>query len=297
MLEKAYQHYDKGEVIPQVLEDTNKVIAAADAYVVLAADIAHLALSATLLALTLECVLPCRPGAFLGELSTPSVGTIFSIPVVYKALTPEGEPSNKEDTSLNSGADKLISELEWKRPATTDMAKQVALKFVVFLGTVRENNFGSRVAKFIVRKLETKGHSVKLLDPAQLKLPLLEKAYHHYGKGESTTTASPPALTNLMDHFFSYKHRPSGIVCYSAGPYAGVRSAMQARAFLGVLGTPSVGTIFSIPVVYKALTPDGLPAIKGGDTSLDSGADKLISELEWYAVALKKKQRDTAGLP
>ena len=106
----------------------------------------------------------------------------------------------------------------------------------------------------------------------------------------------PPALTNLMDHFFSYKHRPSGIVCYSAGPYAGVRSAMQARAFLGVLGTPSVGTIFSIPVVYKALTPDGLPAIKGGDTSLDSGADKLISELEWYAVALKK-QRDTAGLP
>ena len=47
------------------------------------------------------------------------------------------------------------------------MAKQVALKFVVFLGTVRENNFGSRVAKFIVRKLETKGHSVKLLGEVQ----------------------------------------------------------------------------------------------------------------------------------
>ena len=43
------------------------------------------------------------------------------------------------------------------------MAKQAALKFVVFLGTVRENNFGSRVAKYIVRKLEEKGHSVTLL--------------------------------------------------------------------------------------------------------------------------------------
>ena len=43
------------------------------------------------------------------------------------------------------------------------MAKQTALKFVVFLGSVRENNFGSRVAKFILRKLEAKGHSVTLL--------------------------------------------------------------------------------------------------------------------------------------
>ena len=48
------------------------------------------------------------------------------------------------------------------------MAKQVALKFVVFLGTVRENNFGSRVAKFIVRKLEAKGHSVTLLGEVKL---------------------------------------------------------------------------------------------------------------------------------
>ena len=46
------------------------------------------------------------------------------------------------------------------------MTKQMALKFVVFLGTVRENNFGSRVAKFIVRKLETKGHTVELLGEA-----------------------------------------------------------------------------------------------------------------------------------
>eukprot|EP00731_Ephydatia_muelleri_P016587 Em0009g1011a len=122
---------------------------------------------------------------------------------------------------------------------------------VVFLGTVRENNFGSRVAKFIVGKLEAKGHSVTLLE------------YNH---------SLPPALTNLMDHFYSYKHRPSGIVCYSAGPYAGVRSAMQARAFLGELSTPSVGTIFSIPVVYKALTPEGEPSNKE-DTSLNSGAD------------------------
>ena len=45
-------------------------------------------------------------------------------------------------------------------------AKEVprsALKFVVFLGTVREGNFGSRAGKFIVRKLNEKGFQVNYL--------------------------------------------------------------------------------------------------------------------------------------
>ena len=41
--------------------------------------------------------------------------------------------------------------------------KESVLKFVVFLGTVRENNYGSRAAKFVVRKLSEKGYQVTLL--------------------------------------------------------------------------------------------------------------------------------------
>ena len=42
-------------------------------------------------------------------------------------------------------------------------AASSALKVVVFLGTVRENNYGSRAAKFLVKKLSEKGHDVTLL--------------------------------------------------------------------------------------------------------------------------------------
>lgn len=38
-----------------------------------------------------------------------------------------------------------------------------ALRVVVFLGTVRENNYGSRAAKFMVKKLSERGHRVTLL--------------------------------------------------------------------------------------------------------------------------------------
>ena len=43
------------------------------------------------------------------------------------------------------------------------MASKEALRFVIFLGTLREGNYGSRAAKFMVRKLEEKGFSVMLL--------------------------------------------------------------------------------------------------------------------------------------
>ena len=43
----------------------------------------------------------------------------------------------------------------------------------------------------------------------------------------------PPALKNLLDHFLEeYFFRPSGIACYSAGAFGGVRAAMQLRMSL-----------------------------------------------------------------
>lgn len=104
----------------------------------------------------------------------------------------------------------------------------------------------------------------------------------------------PPALTNTMDHFpiASYKYRPSGIVCYSMGSFGGVRASMHVRCFLGELGTPSVGSIFAIPKIKEALGEEGQPL----NEHMDKGANRLLSELEWYATGLKE-HREKVGLP
>ena len=161
---------------------------------------------------------------------------------------------------------------------------------------------------------------ILLADPNEIKLPLLEKAYHHYkdrtqapkilqetnqiiadADAYVVITAEynhsmPPALTNLLDHFpgSSFKYRPAGIVCYSAGQFGGQRAAMQARCLMAELGTPTTSFLFSIPSIQNCLDADGNP--QDENSRMDSGAEKLIEELEWYATALRI-HRDKYGKP
>ena len=70
----------------------------------------------------------------------------------------------------------------------------------------------------------------------------------------------PPALSNLLDHFLEeYFWRPSAIVCYSAGAFGGVRAAMQLRAMLCELGTPSIPSLLPVPRVQDAFDEEGHP--------------------------------------
>ncbi len=98
----------------------------------------------------------------------------------------------------------------------------------------------------------------------------------------------PAALKNLLDHFLEeYFWRPSAIVSYSAGSFGGVRAAVQLRAVLGELGTPSIPSIFAVPKVDQSFRETGEPA----DPSWVRRFTRFAGELEWYARALKDARR------
>ena len=185
------------------------------------------------------------------------------------------------------------------------------MRFVVMAGSVRSDRQGLKAARFVERSLSARGHDVSLIDPVEVRLPLLDRMYKEYPKGAApevlerlaaTYRASdgfvvvsgeynhsiPPPLSNLLDHFLEeYFVRPSAIVCYSAGPFGGVRAAMQLRALLGELGMPSISSIFPIPVIGTAFTDDGAPT----DPVYDRRFARFASEFEWYAEALREARR------
>jgi NAD(P)H-dependent FMN reductase len=189
------------------------------------------------------------------------------------------------------------------------------MKFAVIAGSVRSDRQGIKAARFVHRALTARGHDVTLVDPCVLKLPLLDRMYKEYPKGEAPAVLEnlatlyracdgfvvvsgeynhsiPPALSNLLDHFLEeYFFRPSAIVCYSSGQFGGVRAAMQLRALLGEIGAPSISSILPIPSIAKAFDEAGAPV----DTAFVRRFDRFAEEFEWYADALRVKR--LGGVP
>lgn len=124
----------------------------------------------------------------------------------------------------------------------------MSLNIPIILGSVRASRVGDRVGKYLLAACRHRGWNATLVDPAEFKLPLLDKMYKEYPAGSApeplerlaaiikpadgylVVTAEynhsiPPALSNLMDHFLEeYFFKPSGIACYSVGAFGGVRA-------------------------------------------------------------------------
>jgi NAD(P)H-dependent FMN reductase len=195
------------------------------------------------------------------------------------------------------------------------MADGNALTIPVLLGSVRRDRQGIRAARLVVKALQDRGHEPVLVDPMELQLPLLDRMYKEYPKGEAPAVleklaalyrradgfmivtaeynnSMPPGLTNLLDHFLEeYFWRPSAILCYSAGQFGGVRAAMQLRMTLAELGMPSIPSLMPIPRIHQALDEAGVPQAEWVDRALG----RFLSEFEWYAAALKRQRAE--GLP
>ena len=190
----------------------------------------------------------------------------------------------------------------------------MSLRFVILYGSVRETRQGIKAARFIVDQLARRGHSTSLIDPLEQRLPLLDRMYKEYTKGNAPAALEalaetyraadgfvvvsgehnhgiPPALKNLLDHFLEeYFFRPSAIVCYSAGAFGGVRAAMQLRMTLGELGMPSIPSIFPIPHVQDAFDDGG----RAKQPVLEQRVGRFLDEFEWYAEALcRARERGT----
>ncbi|GAC1415459.1 MAG: NADPH-dependent FMN reductase [Acidobacteriaceae bacterium] len=191
----------------------------------------------------------------------------------------------------------------------------------VLLGSVRQERMGDRAASWLIRELGGRGHEAVLVDAAALELPILDKMWKEikdspaaehallraklaplaelYARADGFCIVSaeynhsvPPGLSNLIDYFLEeYLWRPSAIVCYSAGPFGGVRAAMQLRAMLAEVGMPSIPSLLPIHSIGRTLSKEG--TVQSPDFA--KGSKRFFDELDWYMNALKAQR--AAGQP
>ncbi|MEN8236776.1 MAG: NADPH-dependent FMN reductase [Pseudomonadota bacterium] len=185
---------------------------------------------------------------------------------------------------------------------------ETPLKITVFYGSMRSNRLGIRAVKYMIEKLQKRGHEVTLVDAMQENLPLLDQRYSDYPEGKAPqqlerlrelyqksegflvvageyNSTLQPGLKNLLDYFFKeYFHRPSAIVSYSIGSFGGVRATSDLRVTLGVMGMPAIPSVFVVPKIDAVFDEQA----KLLDSAYGARADRFLNEFEWYAGALKK---------
>jgi len=112
---------------------------------------------------------------------------------------------------------------------------------LVFYGSYRSGRMGIRLADYIVKRLKRRGEEVELVDARAINLPMLDRMYKEYKKGEAPAALEElarkiraadgfvfvtgeynwgvqPGLKNLTDHFLEeWFCRPAAIASYSAG--------------------------------------------------------------------------------
>ncbi len=189
------------------------------------------------------------------------------------------------------------------------------LTIPVLFGSVRHDRAGIRACHWLLRALQARGHHGVLIDAAAIGLPLLDRMYKEFAPGTAPAPldeladlyrradgflivsgeynhAAPAALKNLLDTFLEeYFWRPSGIVCYSAGQFGGVRAAMQLRMTLAELGMSSVPSLLPIPRIGEAIDAQGNAVAPG----LNASRDRFLDEFLWYAEAMAVAR--TTGVP
>ncbi len=184
------------------------------------------------------------------------------------------------------------------------------MKVVLLQSSVRDGRLGPSIVDLIKPFLEKKKWDLTIVDPKQYKLPLLFQRYFEmkeptkefqylhtlFSKADGfiLITAEynhsiPPALKNLLDHFFKeYAFKASGIISYSDGAYGGVRAAEHLRLVCTNLNMPPI-------TAQPAITFAGQKKSPVQRKQFASVMKSFTNQFEWYMEALRVQRKK--GLP
>jgi NAD(P)H-dependent FMN reductase len=185
---------------------------------------------------------------------------------------------------------------------------------LVFYGSYRSNRMGIRLANFVVERLRGRGDDVELIDAIAVGLPMLDRMYKEYPKGQAPVALEKlagqirnadgfvfitgeynwgiqPGLKNLTDHFLEeWFWRPAAIASYSAGRFAGARAATAWHGTLSEMGMVVASTTIAVGPIAQALSANGQPTGEGGK-ALEHAFPRFADDLAWWIEAAKAQRQ------
>ncbi len=193
----------------------------------------------------------------------------------------------------------------------------MASRILAFYGSYRSDRMGIRLANYIVAGLAQRGEDVELIDAKAIGLPMLDRMYKEYPRGEAPRAMEAlankirgadafvfvageynwgvqPGLKNLTDHFLEeWFWRPAAIASYSAGRLSGARSNSAWHGILSEMGMVVISSTLTVGPIAQALSPEGKPLADGGK-ALEQAFPRFADDLAWWTAAAKAQRERKA---
>jgi NAD(P)H-dependent FMN reductase len=187
-------------------------------------------------------------------------------------------------------------------------------RILVFYGSYRSDRMGMRLAQFVIERLRRRGDDAELIDAKAINLPILDRMYKEYPKGEAPEALErlarkireadgfvfvtgeynwgvQPGLKNLTDHFLEeWFWRPAAIVSYSAGRFAGVRAATAWHGILSEMGMVVVSSTIAVGPIAQTLSAEAEPMGAGGQ-AIEQAFPRFADDLMWWIEAAKAQRQ------
>jgi NAD(P)H-dependent FMN reductase len=187
-------------------------------------------------------------------------------------------------------------------------------RILVFYGSYRSDRMGIRLAQFVVQRLRRRRDDVELMDAKAINLPMLDRMYKEYPKGEAPEALErlagkireadgfvfivgeynwgvQPGLKNLTDHFLEeWFWRPAAIASYSAGRLSGVRAATAWQGTLSEMGMVVVSSAIAVGPIGQTLSAKGEPIGEAGQ-ALERAFPRFADDLMWWVQAAKAQRQ------
>jgi NAD(P)H-dependent FMN reductase len=188
------------------------------------------------------------------------------------------------------------------------------LRVLVFYGSYRSDRMGIRFADFIVERLGRHGCDVELIDAKEVNLPMLDRMYKEYPRGEAPPALEQlagkirgsdgfifvvgeynwgvqPGLKNLTDHFLEeWFWRPAAIASYSGGRLSGARAATAWHGTLSEMGMVVVSSTIAVGPIGQTLSAAAEPVGTGGE-ALERAFPRFADDLMWWVDAAKAQRQ------
>ncbi len=186
-------------------------------------------------------------------------------------------------------------------------------RILVFYGSYRRDRMGIRLARWLTAQLAARGCDAELIDAMAVGLPMLDRMYKEYPRGEAPeameTLATKikaadgflfvtgeynwglqPGLKNLTDHFLEeWFWRPAAIASDSAGRLAGARSNSMWHPILSEMGMVVTSSTLTVGQIGQAIDADDQPQGEGG-ASLTRAFPRFADDLLWWVEAAKAQR-------